>query len=169
MTPAESRIAIETLVRLVEDAYAGDSKHSVLANLRDVRDPEWTALPPGGGRSIADMVEHIAWCKWMYEDYAFGSALLRGDQPPLVPENGARARPRDQLLAWLADGHERWRASVRGLAGDAELERPRLSWWRQLLPTRDLIRIAIAHDLYHAGEINHLRSLLQGTDRWAEL
>jgi hypothetical protein len=25
----------------------------------------------------------------------------------------------------------------------------------------------IEHDLYHAGEINHLRSLRQGTDRWA--
>jgi hypothetical protein len=25
---------------------------------------------------------------------------------------------------------------------------------------------AVAHDLYHAGEINHLRALLRGTDRW---
>lgn len=25
----------------------------------------------------------------------------------------------------------------------------------------------IQHDLYHVGEINHLRSLRQGTDRWA--
>jgi hypothetical protein len=24
----------------------------------------------------------------------------------------------------------------------------------------------IAHDFYHAGEINHLRALLQGSDRW---
>jgi hypothetical protein len=24
----------------------------------------------------------------------------------------------------------------------------------------------IAHDFYHAGEINHLRALLQKTDRW---
>jgi hypothetical protein len=24
----------------------------------------------------------------------------------------------------------------------------------------------IQHDLYHAGEINHLRSLNQGTDQW---
>jgi len=24
----------------------------------------------------------------------------------------------------------------------------------------------IQHDLYHAGEINHLRSLHQGTDQW---
>jgi len=24
----------------------------------------------------------------------------------------------------------------------------------------------IAHDFYHAGEINHLRALIQQTDRW---
>jgi len=29
-----------------------------------------------------------------------------------------------------------------------------------------LIRIMIAHDFYHAGEINHIRALLHGTDRW---
>jgi len=28
------------------------------------------------------------------------------------------------------------------------------------------IRIMIAHDFYHAGEINLIRALLQGTDRW---
>jgi len=32
------------------------------------------------------------------------------------------------------------------------------------LPLRAIIQIAIAHDLYHAGEINHLRAVLQGTD-----
>jgi hypothetical protein len=29
-----------------------------------------------------------------------------------------------------------------------------------------MLIIMIAHDLYHAGEINHLRALLNGTDRW---
>jgi hypothetical protein len=24
----------------------------------------------------------------------------------------------------------------------------------------------IGHDFYHAGEVNHLRALLQATDRW---
>jgi hypothetical protein len=102
----------------------------------------------------------------MYEDYAFGSASMRGDQPPLVPAAGARARPRDELLAWLAEGHRRWLASVRALPDDAELDRERLTNWGERLPTRSIIRIMIAHDLYHAGEINHLRALLQGTDRW---
>jgi uncharacterized damage-inducible protein DinB len=163
---ASLRAAIDTLAWLIEDAYEGDPEHSLLANLRDLREEDWTALPPGGGRSIADILEHVAWCKWMYEDYAFGSAAMRGDQPPLVPAAGARSRPHDELLAWLADGHRRWLASVRALPDDAELDRDRLTNWAERLPTRAIIRIMIAHDLYHAGEINHLRALLHRTDRW---
>jgi hypothetical protein len=102
----------------------------------------------------------------MYTDYAFGSASLRGDQPPMVPAAGARSRPPNELLAWLAEGHQRWLAALRALPDDAELERERLANWGDWLPTRVLIRILLAHDLYHAGEINHLRSLLAGTDCW---
>jgi uncharacterized damage-inducible protein DinB len=163
---ASSRTAIDTLVWLIGDAFENDPSHSLLANLRDLSDEEWTALPPGGGRSIADIVEHVAWAKWMYEDYAFGSASLRGDQPPMVPAAGARSRPPDQLIAWLMDGHRRWLASIRALDDDSELERDRLTNWGERLPTRVLIRILIAHDVYHAGEINHLRALLRGADRW---
>jgi uncharacterized damage-inducible protein DinB len=165
--PAGSRTAIETLARLTEGAFEGDPKHSILANLRDVQDEEWTALPPGGGRSIADILEHVAWTIWMYEDYTFGSASLRGDQAPLVPANGARSRPHDELLAWLTEGHRRWLAAVLALPDDAELDRPRLAHWGEHIPTRTIIQIPIAHDLYHAGEINHLCALLQGTDRWS--
>ena len=55
-----SRTAIETLARLSEDAFEGDPDHSLLANPRDLREEDWTALPPGAGRSIADIVEHVA-------------------------------------------------------------------------------------------------------------
>ncbi len=78
----------------------------------------------------------------------------------------ARSRPPDELVAWLTEGHGRWLASVRALESDAELERERPANWGELLPTRALIRIMIAHDFYHAGEINHLRALIQGNDRW---
>jgi uncharacterized damage-inducible protein DinB len=161
-----SRTAIDTLAWLIEDAFDGDPSHSLLANLREMRDEDWTAMPGGGGRSIADILEHVGWSKWMYEDYAFGSASLRGDQPPLIPEGGARSRPPEELLAWLTEGHRRWLASVHALADDGELDRERLTNWGERLATRVIIRIMIAHDLYHAGEINHLRALLQSTDRW---
>jgi len=162
---SSSRTAIDTLAWLIHDAFEGDPDQSLLANLRDLSAKDLTALPVGGGRSIADILEHVDWAKWMYEDYAFGSASMRGDQPPLVPANNARSRPPDELLAWLTEGHRRWLASVRALPNDAELDRERRTNWGTDLPTRVLIRILIAHDLYHAGEINHIRVLLQGTDR----
>ena len=161
-----SRTAIDTLAWLIEDAFEGDPDQSLLSNIRDLRENDWTALPAGAGRSIVDILEHTGWCKWMYEDYAFGSASMRGDRPPLVPTDGARSRPHKELIDWLTEGHHRWLASVRSLEDDSELERERLTNWGERLPTRLIIRIMIAHDFYHAGEINHLRALLQGTDRW---
>lgn len=166
MNSSTSHIAVDTLAWLIEEAFDGDPSHSLLANLNDLREEDWTATPGSGGRSIADILEHVGWSKWMYEDYAFGTASLRGDVPPLVPAGGARSRPHDELLPWLTEGHRRWLASVRALADDHELDRERLTNWGERLPTRVIIRIMIAHDLYHAGEINHLRALLQSTDRW---
>jgi hypothetical protein len=159
---------IDTLARLVEEAYQGEPMHSLHANLRTLRAEDWMVIPPGGGRCIGEIVEHAGWCKWMYEDYAFGAASLHGDQPPLVPADGTRARPREKLLAWLDEGHRRWLSSIRALSDDTELDRERLAWWGDRLPTRRLIQILIAHDFYHAGEINHLRALIQGTDRWPD-
>jgi uncharacterized damage-inducible protein DinB len=164
--PPASRIAIDTLVWLIEEAFDGDPSHSLLANLQNLSEDDWTATPEGSGRSIVDILEHVGWSKWMYEDYAFGSGSMRGYQPPLVPAPGARSRPRLELLAWLTEGHQRWLASVRALTEDSELDRERLTNWGERLSTRDIIRIMIAHDFYHAGEINHLRALLQQTDRW---
>ncbi len=161
-----SRTAIETLVWLIEDAFQGDPDQSLIGNLRDLREEDWTTLPPGANRSIAEILEHVGWSKWMYEDYAFGSAALRGDQPPLIPANGERSRPPQELIQWLTEGHQHWLASVRALADDSELDRDRLTNWGDRLPTRVIIRIMIGHDFYHAGEINHVRALLQGTDGW---
>jgi uncharacterized damage-inducible protein DinB len=163
---AESRVGIETLARLGEDAFEGDSDESLLANLRDMRDGDWTSLPTGGERTIADGLEHVGWAKWMYEDYAFGPGTMRGDEPPLIPADGATSRPHGELLEWLREGHRRWLTSVRALPDDAELDRERLTNWGDRVPTRDIIRIMIGHDFYHAGEINHARALLQATDRW---
>ena len=166
MISSPSRTAIDSLAWLIEEAFEGDPSHSLLANLKDLREDDWTAVSKESGRSIAEILEHVGWCKWMYEDYAFGSASMRGDQPPIIPAGGATSRPREELLSWLTEGHQRWLASVRALADDRELDCDRLTNWGERLPTRDIIRIMIAHDFYHAGEINHLRALLQGTDRW---
>jgi uncharacterized damage-inducible protein DinB len=161
-----NRKMVDTLCWLIEEAFVGDLSQSIMGNLADIREDDWTALPPDGGRSIADILEHIGWGKWMYEDYAFGTASLCGDQPPLIPPGGANSRPHDELMTWLKEGHTKWLASVQALQGDSELERNRLTNWGEWMKTRTIIRIMIGHDYYHAGEINHLRSLLQGNDSW---
>lgn len=163
-----SRAALDALIREIEYAYDGDPKHSFIANLAAFKDDEWTVYLPHAGRCLADIVEHVAWVKWMYEDYAFGSQSLAGDRPPLAPEGGARSRPRLALMAFLAEGHARLLGSVRRLVDDEDLERPRRAYWGGMLPARDIVHINLAHDLYHAGEINHLRALLQGTDQWPD-
>lgn len=161
-----SHTGIDTLAWLIQDAFNGDPDQSLMANLRDLRQEDWLVPPSDARRSVAEILEHVGWAKWMYEDYAFGSASMRGDQTPLVPADGASARPRPELLEWLTEGHRRWLASVRALPDDAELDRDRLTNWGERLPTRVIIRIMIGHDFYHAGEINHIRALLQGMDRW---
>ena len=163
---AQSRTAIDMLAWMTQDAFDGDPDQSLIANLRDISDKDWNALLPEAGRSIADILEHVGWAKWMYEDYAFGPGTMHGDQPPLIPANNVRARPRQELMEWLMEGHHRWLTSVRALTDDTELDRERLTNWGKRLPTRVLIRILIGHDFYHAGEINHIRVLLQGTDKW---
>jgi hypothetical protein len=101
-----ARTAIETLIWLSDDAFEGDPDHSLLANLRELREEDWAALPAGANarRSIGEILEHVGWAKWMYTDYAFGSASLACDQPPMSPAGGASARPREELLAWLRGG-----------------------------------------------------------------
>jgi uncharacterized damage-inducible protein DinB len=141
-----------------EESFQGHDPQSLLANIHDLRDEDWTTPPPAGERTIADILEHVAWSKWTYADYAFGAAIPR-------PRSG-RTRTNAEILAWLNEGHQHWLAGIRALDDDAELDRERLVFWGAHLPTRAIIRILIAHDLYHAGEINHLRALLQGTDRW---
>ncbi len=164
--PQYSHDALDTLCWLTTEAFDSPSASSLMSNLAHLREGDWTALPAGGGRSIADILEHVGWSKWMYENYAFGSANLPGDQPPLIPAGNARSRPADELVAWLKEGHYKWLNSVRLLADDSELERDRLTNWGEWMKTRKIIRIMIGHDYYHAGEINHLRALLQGNDRW---
>jgi hypothetical protein len=66
-TGASASTALDTLAWLIEGAFEGDPAHSLLANLRDVPDELWMAVPSGGSRSIADILEHVGWCKWMYD------------------------------------------------------------------------------------------------------
>ncbi len=56
--------------------------------------------------------------------------------------------------------------AARVVQDDAELDVPRKAHWGEMLPTYDLVVIMLEHDLYHAGEINRTRALLQADDKW---
>jgi uncharacterized damage-inducible protein DinB len=162
------RAALDAYLYLMDEAFAGDDWHSLMTNVKAVHGDEWLWVPGGGARPIGEMVSHVAGCKNMYEDHAFGRATLTwGD--PAADQKFHDATPVgiDAVLARLLEAQQRVRASVAALRDDAELVRPRRTNWGELKETRWIIKALIEHDLYHAGEINHLRSLRGADDRWA--
>lgn len=165
------RNGIEELCRLMDEAFAGsgaderDESQALLPNLATVPATAWRALPPGAARSIASIAVHVGACKIMYDDYAFGPGTARFATREVEPWPEGEA-PQAEVAAWLSAAHDRLVAHVRALATDAELAAPRLTNWGEPRPTRWIIAAMITHDAYHAGEINHLRSLLGPDDRW---
>jgi uncharacterized damage-inducible protein DinB len=165
------RGAIEAYLDLLEEAFRGigieasNESQALLVNLATVPEAAWRALPSGAARSIESIALHVGACKIMYDDYAFGSASLRFATPEVEPFTQGAAT-RSDVTAWIAGAHDRLVAHVAGLADDAELDRPRPTNWGERRPTRWIIATMITHDAYHAGEINHLRSMLGSDDRW---
>jgi hypothetical protein len=162
--------AVEELVYFLEDSFAsagneetGESQ-SMLGNLATVPEELWRVAPPGGERTIASIVLHVGVCLVMYDEYAFGLGQMKWEDPDLVPWPREEA-PMADAIAWMTAAHRRFVDHVAEL-GDDDLGTPRPANWGELVPTRDLIAAIATHASYHAGEINHIRSLLRGDDAW---
>ena len=162
------REAIELLAYLMDEAFDGNDEHALLPNLRSVGEDDWLWLPPNGGRSVFDIVQHVGECKYVYESHAFGDGAVRWDRPGTIPPMPPVQRPGD-VIDWLREGHRCVRGSLLALGDDAELRRPRRANWGRDYETRWLLNVLLQHDLYHSGEINHLRALRHDDDRWAWL
>lgn len=133
----------------------------MLGNVDGITAEEWVWLPPDGQRSIRNIVWHVGTCKAMYENYAFGDATLRWDDPRLA-NNATLATP-ESAVGWLRRHQDRLRGSIAAL-DDTELSKPRMTHPGELKETRWIIAVMIHHDVYHAGEINHLRALCRRDD-----
>jgi hypothetical protein len=162
--------AVQELVHVLEDAFAakgieetGESQ-SMLGNLATVPEDLWHATPPGGERTIASVVLHVGGCIVMYDEYAFGPGRKRWDDPDLVPWSREEA-PMGEAIEWMGAAHRRFVNHVTALRDD-DLGKPRRANWGEDVPTRWLISAIATHSAYHAGEINHIRSLLQRDDAW---
>jgi hypothetical protein len=90
---------------------------------------------------------------------------MRWDRPGSIPAIKISDRPA-VIIDWLREGHQRLALSAANLDDDHELLALRPANWGRSHETRWLLNVIIQHDLYHSGEINHIRALRQGNDRW---
>ena len=154
--------ALTQVLYLFDDAFSGDDWQSLLTNLSSVTPGEWERVPPGARRSIRYIVRHVGASKYIYQNHAFGDASFTWEG---LHEVGDRhVETISGALAWLREGHEKLRAGIAALKDDEELLRPRLSPFDGPQETRWIIARMMQHDLYHAGEINHIRALCRQDD-----
>jgi uncharacterized damage-inducible protein DinB len=162
--------AVQALLYLLDEAFEGagieesGESQALLTNLASVDEGTWRAMPSGSARSVESMVLHVGSCKVMYDDYAFGDRRLQWDDVTVQPWAEGEA-PMEKAIEWLRQTQQRFIAHVGKLA-DGDLDTPRMTNWGELRPTRWIVAAIVGHDFYHAGEINHLRSLLSSDDRW---
>ena len=159
-----ARPRIELLLDLMDRAFSGN-EHALLDNLATVEAESWTRVTDGGKRSIREITLHVGLFKYMYANHGFlGGDLDYGDEPATpAPERLATV---DAAVEWLREAHSYLVRCVGDLSDDRELEALRKAHWGGLVPTFHIIVTMLEHDLYHAGEINRTRALLQDDDAW---
>jgi DinB family protein len=127
----------------------------------------WTVRPAEHGRWAADYEEpdpdpapfttiawrlvHVAECKLMYHEYAFGPAR------PTWPELDSPRTAVDAIAA-LEHGQALLLGDIAGLE-DGELDRSVLTNWGERWPAWRIFWTMIQHDLHHGAEIGTLRDL----------
>lgn len=155
---------IDELLLLMDRAFA-DSEHSLLKNLASVHEDSWSQIPQGGKRSIQNIVAHVGMFKFMYANHGLDTGDLDYGEPPATPAP-ERLASVQAATEYLREGHEYLTGLIRELGDDSELDALRKAHWGGLVPTRHIVVTMIEHDLYHAGEVNRARALLQEDDGW---
>lgn len=113
--------------------------------------PEPPHPEPAPFTTIAWRLVHVAECKLMYHEYAFGAATLTF--PDIDSAHSAAA-----AIAELEAGHELLLRDL-DVLDDASLEREVLTNWGERWPARKIFWTMVDHDLHHGGEIGVLRDL----------
>lgn len=124
-----------------------------LDNGRWSLDYEEAPTHPAPVTTIAWRLVHVAACKIMYHEYAFGPGRLTWDELPLPGTV-------DGAISWLEEGQRQLTTALEELT-DADLEALRPTNWGEQWPTWRLFWTLAAHDLEHGAEIGLLRQLYQ--------
>jgi uncharacterized damage-inducible protein DinB len=149
--------AVDRFLKMMGMAFWESPAHSLIRNLDNVTDAEWDWRPTPEGRSIADIIEHVGAGKYVFINRLFGANDARPGEPPSAHPNHDRA----EMMAWMRAGHDELIARL-GELSDDEFGRPNPTG----LAPFHTAWTGIEHDLYHAGELSHLRAIQQGNDRW---
>jgi uncharacterized damage-inducible protein DinB len=157
MTPATRELR-----ELLEDAF--ERAAGLLANLTDVAAADYDWRPERGMRSIREILQHSAYGKHLYANHLFGDASATAAALLRDPRASGDAAL-DEVVAWMREAHDALVSGTTQLADD-DLAVLRTTHWGQEMTVGGYIRAAALHDVYHAGEINHLRALRQGNDEW---
>jgi hypothetical protein len=165
--PTVPRTEVDILLDLLDQSFqrerppdGSDGWHSVLSNLQSVRDEDWNWVPPDGKRPICQLAIHIGIVLHMYAEFAFGSAKLRWEDVPHPDMLDKRA-----ITEWLKECHQLMHDGLARCTDD-QLDELCESWDEPQRVRRWLVHTMIAHNHYHAGEINHIRALAQKDDAW---
>jgi hypothetical protein len=172
-----ARLNVEWLAAAVDEAWTG--LHGRLKGLTDEEffwEPVagcWTVHLAKDGRWIIDYADpapdpppfttigwrlvHVATCKIMYHEYAFGPGKLTWDELE-IPHTAAGA------IAGLEAGQAQLQTALAGLA-DADLTEMRPTNWGELWPTWRIFWTMAGHDLHHGAEIGCLRDLYRAMRR----
>jgi uncharacterized damage-inducible protein DinB len=150
---------VASLLESLGEAYDAKSWHgpTLRGALRGVRVEQAVRRPAPGRHNIRELAIHCAYWKYAARRQLTGDVLAR------FPLAGSNWFPRDDAdpaawkreLAVLADQHRQLRDAVERLtARDLAARAPRSKYTRGFI-----LRGAIAHDLYHAGQIQLLKRL----------
>jgi hypothetical protein len=156
-------LLVRQLLALLEESFEGDAEHSLMANLRAVDASLWHQYPPGGGRTAAGIAWHAGAADFIYANHAFGDGSMRWGVGPLADRSATL--PRAEMLDWVGGGYAAFRGGL-SLLADAALGDERAVHYGGMLRTDRIVFMMVEHHAYHAGEVNHLRAMLTGTDRW---
>lgn len=160
-----SRTAVEALLYLLDESFEGNDEHSLMANLRTVTAGDWLWRPQEGHRTIRRIAEHAGTAYWVYENHLFGDGTSVFQRALADAPSAQAPDAMPETIGWIKQGYVRFRAGVASL-DDQALIKPSRTHYGQVADTRFVISVIIGHAIYHAGEINHVRALHHGDDRW---
>ena len=101
--------------------------------------------------TIGWQLVHLAACKVMYHEWAFGAAQMTWPELD-IPHSAAAT------LTLLEHGQTLLRADLVGLS-EAQLDEPRQTNWGEHWPAWRIFWTMLDHDALHGGAIGHMRDL----------